>query len=150
MSKLTIKQTGFAADYVLHGDASRAYRDNYNAGKMKPKTVNETACTLLKNPKVATRVEELRKESKQRVEVAIDQKRAWLKQVIERSLQYEQATDSEGNAIGDFKFDGKSVISAISELNRMDGDHAPTKSTVKAEVVTEIRVTIVDPKSTNS
>ncbi len=59
MSEITVKQEGFASDYALHGNASKAYRDNYSAGKMKPKTVNVAACTLLKHHKVSIRVIEL-------------------------------------------------------------------------------------------
>mgnify|MGYP001074189790 CR=1 FL=1 len=63
MSKpLTKKQEGFATDYSLHGDASKAYRDNYECKKASAKSVNELASRLLKNTKVATRVEELELE----------------------------------------------------------------------------------------
>ncbi len=77
---------------------------------------------------LSRRVEELRNDAKKRMEITIDQKRAWLKLIVERSLQYEQAKDRSGNPVGDFKFDGKTGVSAIAELNKMDGDHAPTKT----------------------
>ncbi len=37
--KLTVKQEGFARDYVLTGNASEAYRRNYNAENMKQGSV---------------------------------------------------------------------------------------------------------------
>lgn len=38
-----------------------AYRAAYNAAKMKPESVQRLACALMKNIKVTSRVEELRK-----------------------------------------------------------------------------------------
>ena len=47
--KLTPKQEGFCLSYVETGNASEAYRLNYNAGKMKSGTINTRAKELLKN-----------------------------------------------------------------------------------------------------
>jgi len=41
MSKLTLKQEGFCRSYIETGNASEAYRLNYNAEKMKPATVKK-------------------------------------------------------------------------------------------------------------
>lgn len=60
MATLTIKQEAFAQKYVETGNASEAYRQAYNAGAMKPSTINVKACELLANGKVAARVTELR------------------------------------------------------------------------------------------
>lgn len=60
MNSLTPKQEAFALAYIETGNASEAYRRSYKAGKMTDKSVNEAASTLLKNPKVASRVAELR------------------------------------------------------------------------------------------
>lgn len=60
--KLTIKQEKFCNYFLECGNASEAYRRAYNAGNMKEKTVWEKASELLRNDKVKTRVEELRKE----------------------------------------------------------------------------------------
>jgi len=63
VAKLTDKQETFCQQYVLNGrDASAAYRAAYNAEKMKPESVNVNASKLLKNAKVAPRVEELLKK----------------------------------------------------------------------------------------
>ncbi len=53
------KQEGFAKDYVLLGDASKAYRNNYNCKRSTAKSINQAASKLLKNANVAPRVAEL-------------------------------------------------------------------------------------------
>ncbi len=57
--KLTAKQEIFSQEYVKRDDASAAYRIAYSTSKMKDKTIHENASRLLKNSKVAARVNEL-------------------------------------------------------------------------------------------
>jgi len=49
MTNLTPKQEKFVQVYVECGNASEAYRRVYNAGSMKPQTVNKRASELLLN-----------------------------------------------------------------------------------------------------
>jgi len=72
------KQEGFAQHFVLHGDATKAYRANYNAKKMAPKTVHVQACKLKKNPKVAIRIQELEKIANQVAEKEFGLDAKWL------------------------------------------------------------------------
>lgn len=60
--QLTTKQEMFCHYYVEIGFASEAYRMAYNCANMKPKTVNECACRLLSDRKIAARVAELEAE----------------------------------------------------------------------------------------
>ena len=71
-SKLTPKQEAFCHAYIETGNASEAYRRSYNASKMKDATVNRNAHALLKNNKVAARLEDLRSGIQQRHDVTID------------------------------------------------------------------------------
>lgn len=57
---LTAKQEAFVVAYMECGNASRAYREVYDAENMKPGTVWTEACLLLQNHKVAQRVRGLR------------------------------------------------------------------------------------------
>lgn len=59
MAKPTPKQEAFCLAYLKTGNASEAYRLSYNAGKMKPETVNRKAKELLDNGKIAARLNEL-------------------------------------------------------------------------------------------
>jgi len=61
--KPTLKQERFALEWFKEGNASQAYRDCYNAQNMKPETIWTEACLLLKNPKVAKRIQELREST---------------------------------------------------------------------------------------
>lgn len=60
---LTAKQEIFCQEYVFGKQkASDAYRKAYNTDNSKNKTVWESACVLLKKPKVAARIAELRNQ----------------------------------------------------------------------------------------
>ena len=60
--KLTIKQETFCYEYVKDGNATRAYRVAYNAENMLEATINTRACKLVKEYKISTRLDGLRKE----------------------------------------------------------------------------------------
>lgn len=58
---LTLKQEKFCQYYVdTDGNASEAYRMAYDASKMKPESIWVTSCRLVKEPKVALRINEIR------------------------------------------------------------------------------------------
>src|ERR1035437_9242759 len=57
---LTSKQEAYALAYCRLTNASDAYREVYHPEKASAKTVNEAACRLAKNSKVAARVAEIR------------------------------------------------------------------------------------------
>lgn len=60
MSKLTDKQEKFCRLVIELGNTSEAYRQSYDSDKMKVETVNRAAKQLMDNPKIATRLAELR------------------------------------------------------------------------------------------
>ncbi|AFS53105.1 terminase small subunit [Leptospirillum ferriphilum] len=62
-TKLTLKQAKFISAYIESGNASEAYRLAYNAGKMKPETVNRKAWDLLQNGKISARIDALRRDA---------------------------------------------------------------------------------------
>ena len=69
---LTPKQEKFCQLYIELGNASEAYRQSYDADSMNENTVNREAKGLLDNPKIATRLEQLRKEHSKRHNITID------------------------------------------------------------------------------
>jgi len=69
---LTPKQERFAQLYIELGNASEAYRQSYDASRMKPTTVNRKAKELLDNGKIAARIEELREQHRARHNVTVD------------------------------------------------------------------------------
>lgn len=72
MAELTPKQEKFCLAYIETGNASEAYRQAYNAEKMKPETVNRNAKALLDNSKIATRLSHLSAAHIERHNVTVD------------------------------------------------------------------------------
>ena len=58
-SNLTLKQEAFCQAFIRLGDKSAAYREAYNASRMKSETIHEMASKLSSNHKVTTRIKEL-------------------------------------------------------------------------------------------
>jgi hypothetical protein len=58
--RLTPKQEQFCLKYQELGNASEAYRQSYDASRMKPETVNRRAFDLLQNGNIAARIDGLR------------------------------------------------------------------------------------------
>lgn len=71
--KLTLKQEAFCRAYIENGgNASEAYRSAYNAGKTKPEAIHANASKLLKNTKVALRIEALQRKHAERHDITVD------------------------------------------------------------------------------
>ena len=60
--KLTPKQEKFAQVYVQTGNASEAYRQAYDAGKMKPESIKVNASKLLLNTNIALTIKSMQDE----------------------------------------------------------------------------------------
>jgi phage terminase small subunit len=136
--KLTAKQEAFAQAFILSGgNASEAYRTAYNAKAMKPETIHRQAHDCLTHPKVATRIAALQQKTEQlameKFEISAEERMRMLWRVANDCA----SVNEEGN--GNKKMQNPmAVISAIAELNRMTGHHAPSKMENKMIVVDEI------------
>ncbi len=109
MGKLTLKQEAFVQAYMNCGNASEAYRQAYDASRMKPETVSRKAAELLRNGKVTARLDALRAELADRHLWTREQSVKALTKVIE---------DPDRQA---------DVIAAVRALNEMHGYNAPAK-----------------------
>jgi phage terminase small subunit len=69
---LTPKQECFARAYVEIGNASDAYRRCYNAKKMKLESIHRLAFAVLINLKVASRIERIQNEARERHAITVD------------------------------------------------------------------------------
>jgi phage terminase small subunit len=69
---LTPKQEKFCFAYLETGNASEAYRQSYDCGRMKEASVNRKAVELLENVKITARLGELRAATIQRHEITVD------------------------------------------------------------------------------
>ena len=120
--KLTPKQEKFCLAYIQTGNASEAYRQAYDAGKMSEKVIHNKASDLLKRGDIGVRLEELRERACKVFDVTIEEKKKWLKLTVDMGLKTK--TDAWGNKVA---HNLAAAVSAVAELNRMDGDHAPIR-----------------------
>jgi phage terminase small subunit len=115
MSTFTLKQEKFCNAYLETGNASEAYRRAFNAGSMKPETINRKAVGLLNKDKIRARVEALKAELKSKSDIT-----------KERVLK-------ELGKIGFSDIDNLNAkIKALELINKMLGFNEPEK----AEVIT--------------
>jgi uncharacterized membrane protein YkoI len=96
--KLTIKQENFCLAYLDEDDASDAYRKSYDTSKMNEASINREAKRLMDNPKIATRLAELRKPAIEAAQITLtdhlnDLKR--LRDLAERDGKYSAAVAAE-------------------------------------------------------
>lgn len=70
--KLTLKQENFCLAYVETGNASEAYRRAYNTERMKDNTINREAKAMMDDPKIATRLAELREPIMAEHKITVD------------------------------------------------------------------------------
>jgi phage terminase small subunit len=113
--KLTPKQETFCNAYVEVGNASEAYRRAFEAGAMKPETINRKAVELLNNGKITARVEVLQAELKSKSDIT--------KERILKELAKIGFADTDNlNA----------KIKALETINKMLGFNEPEKNEVAA------------------
>lgn len=106
-NKLTIKQEAFAQAYVRLGCGAQAYREAYDVGaSTKIESVWQAASALLANPKVSSRVAQLRNELKSKNMITIEGLSAKLLTLLAKA----ESDGDTGNA-----------IKAIRELARLNG-----------------------------
>lgn len=135
MSDLTPKQEKFAQLYVELGIASEAYRVAYDS-RAKVESVNVEASRMLKDPRIALRVQELRE--------ALEEKSLWKRlDSIKTLASIADGTDPEAKP--------SDRVNAVKALNMMHGWDAPSKLdvTTGGESMTPARIEIVVPSFKN-
>ena len=104
--KLTPKQEAFCYGYVETGNASEAYRQAYNAEKMRPDTVNNKAYGLLQKGGIRARLDELRAEHKKRHEITVDTLVAELEEARKLAFETDKAAAAVSATMGKAKLLG--------------------------------------------
>ena len=82
---LTIKQENFCLAYIETGNASEAYRRSFNAGKMKPETINRKAKELIDDGKISARISELRKPVIEAAQITLESHLSDLKELRDKA-----------------------------------------------------------------
>jgi len=102
MKSLTQKQENFCLAYIKTGNASEAYRQAYNAEKMKAATITSKAYELMQNGEVTAMIDKLKARAESKAIITLEQR----KELLSR-FAWEEETDKS--------------IKAIDLLNKMDG-----------------------------
>ena len=126
MSDLTPKQEAFSQAFVELGNASEAYRLAYDAENMKPESVHRTAKEVYDNPKVASRIAELRGELVERHRLTVDDLIRELEEARAAALHQEkpQAAAMVAATMGKAKILG---LEAPSKLELTGANGGPVK-----------------------
>lgn len=97
--KLTPKQEAFCLAYIEIGNASEAYRRVYDAGNMKPETVNRKAKELMDNGKITARITELQKHHQGRHDITVDDLTDQLKSALKKAMGEPKGASAAVSAI---------------------------------------------------
>jgi phage terminase small subunit len=106
VAALTIKQETFCQKYIETGNASEAYRQAYDAGNMKPETVNKRASELFGSGAITGRLAELRGVVQQTHGVTVASLILELEEARKVALKREQAAAMVQATMGKAKLAG--------------------------------------------
>lgn len=137
MLDLTPKQEAFAQAYLETGNASEAYRRAYDADAMKETSVHVNACKLLKNAKVALRLDQLQQRAQKRHDINIDTITEMLKADRELARKNAQSSAAVNAVMGMAKLHG--LLVDKQEQTGANGG--------ALQVHNRIEYVVVDPKS---
>lgn len=119
----------YAEHFVRYGDKTKAFRNAFPDSKAKPAHQHTKASLFHNLSKVQQRIKEQEAISRQHTNehyaLSVQDIKDKLVQVMEAGLK--EKVDAMGNVSA---HQLSAVVSAIAELNKMDGNHAPTKKEV--------------------
>jgi phage terminase small subunit len=140
--KLTIKQEKFAQGLFSGLSQREAYKQAYNAEKMKDNTIDRMAYDLVNNRKITARIQELTDELKERNMITVEKVLAELAiigfsnttdfiKVEEREyiVGYEKGEDGQDDKTKPVKQVGKGVN--IYDMNQVDKSKLPALAGIK-------------------
>lgn len=129
--------TAYAENYILYGDQTRAFRAAFPDSNAKPESQHQTASKFHAISKVQSRITELheisKKHSEKEYEITIGKIKEKLIQAAEAGLH--EKIDAQGNMIA---HSVSGAVSALAEINKMDGNHAPTKADITGSINMQI------------
>jgi phage terminase small subunit len=138
--KLTIKQERFAQGLFAGLSQREAYKQAYNAERMKDKTIDEAAARLAADSKVAARIQQLTDELKERNMVTVERVLAELAKVgfangsdfakVVEKTRIEEIKDEEGNVTGTKEHRYKEV--EVIETDKLEEDKLAAIAGIKA------------------
>ncbi len=131
---LTPKQEGFCHSYIQVGNASEAYRLNYDASGMNANSIGRKAFELMENVKVTARIEQLRQGISKKHNITIESILAELEEARQLALETGKAGPAVQASMGKAKLAGldKQIIDHTSSDGTMTP--RPTIAISKADI----------------
>lgn len=150
-SKPTISEaTIYASHWIIYAVKTDALLAAFPNNKVKRNGASNQACTFHKIKKVQDKIEELQELTRKNLSDELNEKHdltvAGLKNHLGDIIDLAKDPGTMNLGAG---------VSAISEINKMDGNHAPTKLGIGGDPdnplpITSVTRTIVDPSSDDS
>ena len=122
-----VEATKYAENYILYGDQTKAFRVAFPMSKTKPEHAHTKASLMHKTTQVQQRIKELQSGLKKQTEEEFNLSVSKIKQMLTTAAAkgLKNKTDAQGNQV---PISISGAVSAISEINKMDGNHAATKT----------------------
>lgn len=121
-----VQTNTYAENYVLYGDQTRAWRAAFPDSKAKAEVIHISASKLHAIPKVQLRIKELQTLSQEVSEKEFTVTVSELKEMLVTAAKggLKSKVDAQENKV---LHNIAGAVSAIAEINRMDGNHKETK-----------------------
>ena len=137
---LTAKQERFVQNIIEGMSQADAYRAAYPNQKMSDKTVWETASKLMNNPKVVTRLNELRDKLASESIMTAQERLEYLTRVIKGEELETYVRYDNGERINEHEPPSiRTRLNALDIMNKMQGEYVQK---VEAEVTKEVVINI--------
>ena len=127
---LTPKQEKFVQNLIKGMSQREAYKNSYDASKMKDKTIDDKASLLFKKDEIRARYEELIKKADDEAIMSAIERKKWLTDVIKgkttERIVVEISKDKKGKTKKveeDVPSKLKTRLIALDLLNKMDGQY---------------------------
>jgi len=124
---LTIKQEKFVQNLISGMSQREAYKNSYNASKMKDKTIDDKASLLFKKEEIRARYDELVKQLEDNTIMNTKERMKWLSKVIYGEIKEKKYVYVDGKKnVEDLEPDIDTKIKALDTLNKMDNSYKQT------------------------
>jgi phage terminase small subunit len=123
--KLTAKQEAFCQGIADGLGQADAYRAAYDAEAMSDASIYPQSSRMMKNPKVAARIAELRAQ--------VQEKQLWSREMSVKALVQAYREGS-----------GSVKVAAVKELNAMHGYNEPAKLNLSGTLISRIQREVID------
>ena len=127
--------TDYAHNFILNGVKGKAFRAAFPDAKCTEETAHTKGCKLFKLSQIQSRIAQLQAISSQNsekvFEITVEKIKTMLLSAAEKGLS--DKVDQFGNVI---PVNISGAVSALSEVNKMDGNHKPFKLEVSENDIT--------------